>query len=180
MGRSDNAEESRCKKHPKHREYTGVCPFCLRERLSHLSSPSFSSSVTYPSSSSAAASSSPCLSDSDSDFSSLTTSPVHPATKRSRLALLLREGAGSNAEPLKKCRSLILVVGRGTEEDDDDDDEGKERENCSKKKKKKKQKKKRFWSKFLSGPSVGREGGCTLTHSKTLKERPATKWVLFS
>ncbi|XP_020094060.1 putative disease resistance protein RGA3 [Ananas comosus] len=30
------------------------------------------------------------------------------STKRSRLALLLREGAGSNAEPLKKCRSLIL------------------------------------------------------------------------
>nr|CAD1826938.1 unnamed protein product [Ananas comosus var. bracteatus] len=122
MGRSDNAEESRCKKHPKHREYTGVCPFCLRERLSHLSSPSFSSSVTYPSSSSATASSSP-------------------------------GSAGSNAEPLKKCRSLILVVGRG-KEDDDDDNEAKERENCSKKKKKK-QKKKRFWSKFLSGPSVG-------------------------
>lgn len=54
--------ESVCKKHPTHKQHQGVCPSCLRERLSHLCAssrrdtsivvvPSFSSSPYYSSSS---------------------------------------------------------------------------------------------------------------------------------
>jgi hypothetical protein len=38
MRRSD--WEDRCKRHPEHRLSRGVCPFCLRDRLAHLSASS--------------------------------------------------------------------------------------------------------------------------------------------
>ncbi|KAJ8479969.1 hypothetical protein OPV22_023696 [Ensete ventricosum] len=74
MGRPAK-EESRCKRHPKHRQSVGVCPFCLRERLSHLThSSSSSSSAAYLSSSSASSS---AYSTSDSDLSSYASTPPH-------------------------------------------------------------------------------------------------------
>ncbi|THU52647.1 hypothetical protein C4D60_Mb10t06140 [Musa balbisiana] len=80
MGRPAK-DEIRCKRHPKHRQSVGVCPFCLRERLSHLTHPSSSSSAVYLSSSSA--SSSP-YSTSDSDLSSYASTPPHHCDKKAR------------------------------------------------------------------------------------------------
>lgn len=73
---------------------------------------------------------------------------------------------------------MAFAIGRRKKE------EGKEKEREAKKGKEqeKKKKKKRFWFK-LSG-YISRRGrdeeGCSLTHSKTLKEKPSAKWVLFA
>lgn len=70
---------------------------------------------------------------------------------------------------------MAFAIGRRKKE------EGKEKEREAKKGKEK-EKKKRFWFK-LSG-YISRRGrdeeGCSLTHSKTLKEKPNDKWVLFA
>jgi hypothetical protein len=44
MRRSD--WEDRCKRHPEHRLSRGVCPFCLRDRLAHLSASSSATTTT--------------------------------------------------------------------------------------------------------------------------------------
>ncbi|KAK8578020.1 hypothetical protein V6N13_076692 [Hibiscus sabdariffa] len=43
MGLSECESRHGCKKHPHHQEKQGVCPSCLKERLSHL----YSSSSSY-------------------------------------------------------------------------------------------------------------------------------------
>ncbi|GAV83165.1 DUF740 domain-containing protein [Cephalotus follicularis] len=51
MGISDS--EVKCQKHPDHKQRKGVCPYCLRERLSQLNASSNKTSVIFaPSSSS--------------------------------------------------------------------------------------------------------------------------------
>ncbi|XP_072984966.1 uncharacterized protein [Typha latifolia] len=175
MGRS-SAEERRCKKHPKHKQSTGVCPFCLGEKLSRLASSSAFSSLTYASSSSASTS----AYSSDSELSSLAASPPRHDMKRARLSLLLKK----DLEPLTKSRSLIFVIGRRKEDYGEEviieKGKGKEKKEKKEKEKEKKEKRRRFWSKLLSTGSRRKEEGCSLSHSKTLKEKSGAKWVLFS
>ncbi|URE47104.1 hypothetical protein MUK42_25135 [Musa troglodytarum] len=180
MGRPAK-DESRCKRHPKHRQSIGVCPFCLRERLSHLthsSSSSSSSSAAYLSSSSA--SSSP-YSTSDSDLSSYASTPPHHCdVKRPKGWLLPKPRVPARGGKLTKSLSLVFVV-RSHEEDEKEqkilaDHKGKEKE-------KTKKKKSRFWSKLLSGSNGSpkkRMAGGALLHSHTFKEKPSPKLVLFA
>ncbi|RWW34837.1 hypothetical protein BHE74_00023945 [Ensete ventricosum] len=180
MGRPAK-EESRCKRHPKHRQSVGVCPFCLRERLSHLThSSSSSSSAAYLSSSSASSS---AYSTSDSDLSSYASTPPHHCdVKRPEGWLLPKPRVAARGGKLTKSLSLVFLV-RSHEEDEKEpkilaDHKGKEKEKMMKKKKKS-----RFWSKLLSG-SNGRQktrmAGGALLHSHTFKEKPSPKLVLFA
>ncbi|WOL08731.1 hypothetical protein Cni_G17484 [Canna indica] len=142
-----------CKRHPKHRQSTGVCPFCLREKLSHLI-PRSSNLAPYLSSSSSTSLSSYS---SDSDLSYASSPPR-------------RAKAGSK---LTKSQSLIIFAIRGRKED-------KVKERKGKGKEKVKKKKERFWTKLLNGKKKkegGGGGGGELLHSQTFKENPTAKWI---
>ncbi|EHA8586769.1 hypothetical protein COCNU_scaffold000912G000020 [Cocos nucifera] len=161
-------EETRCRRHPKHQS-KGVCPFCLRERLSGLVGSS--SSGTYACSSSV--SSSPYSS--DSDLSSSATTPPYHDLKRAKLSLLFKpRGDGGRlvgfSEPLTKSRSLAfaMVGNRKKEEDKAKEQEEKEK---GKEEKKKKKKKIKFWSRWFGGSWRSREDGGVSLHSRTIKER---------
>jgi len=154
MGRNYSTTQQRCKKHPSHKQSKGVCPSCLREKLSQLSSSS--SSTANHSNSSTYSSLSPCSD--DSDLSSPGSPSLHKmmAKNKSFSFLLMRS---SNHKPLmEKSRSLAFVV----EEEE----------------KKEKKKKKGFWSKLLLGKR--KEEDHHMLHLKTVKEKSSTKWVLFS
>ncbi|KAJ4793709.1 Piezo-type mechanosensitive ion channel component 2 [Rhynchospora pubera] len=191
MGRSES-DWNNCRKHPKHKNSTGVCPYCLRERLVHLSSPSISSFLNLACSTSA---SSTAYYSSESDLSSLAESPVHD--KIQKVKLLLKDDIQlgdelpmtKRGEALLKSRSLVHVtrirnellehedrrkvkVERGKKEKMEDDKEDK------------KEKKTRFWTKILKGgfrrEERAGEKSWALGHSRTLKERTAAKWVPFA
>ncbi|KAM0950498.1 putative protein OCTOPUS [Dioscorea sansibarensis] len=137
--------EGRCKRHPKHKQSRGVCPYCLRDRLSHLSASSSSSNTILTSSSSSSAYSS----DDDSELSSYAPSPPREDLRRLRL--------------MGKSLSMAFETRGDHEERSCKDDM---------KKKKKKKKKGGFWSKLLIGNSKRKEAaGAALFHSKTMKER---------
>lgn len=189
MGRSES-DRNNCRKHPRHKNSTGVCPYCLKERLAHLSSPTFSFLNLACSSS---AFSTPFYS-SESDLSSLAESPAHEKIQNAKIALLIKdERQLGNAfpikrnEPLLKSRSLIHVVGRKNELGDEDVrrlrvERGK-KEKMEDDKEEKKEKKTRFWSKILRGgmrrDQEKGEKKWVLEHSKTLKEKTSAKWVRF-
>ncbi|ONK75602.1 uncharacterized protein A4U43_C03F18620 [Asparagus officinalis] len=159
MGRGSSIMDQRCKKHPSHKQSKGVCPSCLREKLSHLSTLS-SSSTTNLSSSTTCSSLSP-YSLSDSNLSSIATAspPDNKIMTKTKSFSFLLKGLNSTSKPLKKSRSLAFVV-----------EEEKQRD---------KKKKGKFWSTLLRRRSKEEDGG--LTHSKTVKGRSsANKWMLFS
>ncbi|XP_009390278.2 uncharacterized protein LOC103976699 [Musa acuminata AAA Group] len=157
MGRSEI--DGRCRRHPEHRQSRGVCPFCLRDRLSQLSASSSATTTL----SSAAATSSP-----DTNLSSAAASPPSQVHNKG-LRLLLKPG------PLKKSRSLAFVIGRLR-----DEDKGKKKEEGKKEKDKKKRKKGgSFWSKMVLGSDRRKEVDGDMLHSRTMKEKIATKWALF-
>lgn len=188
MGRSES-DWKKCRKHPKHKNSTGVCPYCLKERLVHLASPSFSSILNLGCSTSA--SSTPYYS-SDSDLSSPAESPTDDRLQKAKLSLLLRDDIQlgdelptKRGEPLLKSRSLVHVVGRRNVFEEEErrkvkgKGKGKEKEEMERGKEKKAT---RFWSKFLKGGSKRVEKGeksWKLAHSRTLKEKPSAKWVPF-
>ncbi|CAL9117729.1 unnamed protein product [Musa textilis] len=175
MGRPET-RRSWCKRHPKHPQSTGVCPFCLRERLSRLSQCSSSSSsfVAYISSPWAPSSSS--SSGSVNPSSSASSPPRHRDVTRARVSFLLkRDTAASSA--LMKSRSLVVVV--GSREDEEKEKEtavgkGKEKETVEKKDK--------FWSWLLRGSKrrQNKEGNGDSLRPQTIKEKPSAKWILFS
>lgn len=101
-GRSNPA---RCMTHPKHRHAAGVCPFCLRDRLSRLSAGAAHESAS-------ASSSSPSSPSPSEETAAHSSSAQAPRTRRGSLALLLlhqEEGTGSEAAP-------ALAVGRQAEQ----------------------------------------------------------------
>lgn len=164
MGRS-RMEETRCKRHPKHQS-KGVCPFCVRERLSGLLAAS--SSGTYACSSSV--SSSPYST--DSDLSSSATTPPYHGLKRAKLSLLFKpRGDGGRlvgiSEPLTKSRSLAFALGGNRNKED------KHKEQEEKEKGKEKKNKRKFWSKLFgaSWSWRSREHGGVSLHSRTIKEK---------
>ncbi|KAF3320727.1 hypothetical protein FCM35_KLT14861 [Carex littledalei] len=180
MGRSDS-DRNNCRKHPKHKNSTGVCPYCLKERLVHLSSPPFSFFNLACSTSA----SSTLFYSSESDLSSLDESPMHEKIQNAKIMLLkddkqLRDALpikrGGVGEPLLKSRSLIHVVERKNEL------LRVERGNNEEDKEEKKEKKASFWLKFLGGGLRREEKGeksWSLRHSRTLKENTSAKWVRF-
>ena len=123
MGRnySTTMEQRYCKKHPSHKQSNGVCPSCLREKLSQLSASSSSATTTNHSRSSTYSSLSPC-----SDDSNLSSpgSPLHKMAKTRSFSFLPKR---SSRPVMEKSRSLAFVV------------------------EEKKKKKKGFWSKLFSG-----------------------------
>jgi len=97
---SKEADPARCRRHPKHRHAAGVCPFCLRDRLSRLSAAAAASGsgsaragAAYASASASAsssASSPPCSSWEETVAQSSSAQAPRPA-RRGSLALLLRQ-----------------------------------------------------------------------------------------
>ncbi|RWW73126.1 hypothetical protein BHE74_00019027 [Ensete ventricosum] len=147
MGRSEM--EERCRRHPEHRQSKGVCPFCLRDRLSQLAASS-SASTTLASS----ANSSP------PDPNSAVSSPPNQFPT----ARLLKH------RPLKKSRSLAFMIGRPGDENN-----GKKRE-VGKEKENKRRKEGRFWSKLLIGSDRRKEVD---DKTRTMKDNTTTKWTRF-
>ncbi|KAJ4750501.1 hypothetical protein LUZ62_032925 [Rhynchospora pubera] len=154
----------RCKSHPEHHLSKGVCPFCLRERLSHISASSSTTNTTHASSSST---NSPY-----STNSNLSAGAVVGATSSPPPAMVPSEGnTMKNSDMFQKSRSLAFDV---------DDEKIKEEIGQKHKDKLKKKKKKieRFFSKIIHGPSKKGESH-DLHHSRTMKEKSNPKWVPF-
>ncbi|CAN6178750.1 unnamed protein product [Urochloa humidicola] len=106
-GRSrPEADPARCRRHPKHRHDAGVCPFCLRDRLSRLSAAAAAAGANASRSSSSGSSSSSPYS-SWEETVAVSSGQVAPRPRRGSLGLLLRQegreaaaalAAGSRAE----------------------------------------------------------------------------------
>ncbi|KAF8404651.1 hypothetical protein HHK36_009539 [Tetracentron sinense] len=105
MGLSES--EVRCKKHPKHRQSAGVCSFCLRERLSQLSSSQNSTTMASSWSSSLYSSASSSSSSSCSSYSS-------PIQHHGSISFLI---SGNNG--LAKSRSMAFDPRNRVGEDTD-------------------------------------------------------------
>ncbi|XP_042493378.1 uncharacterized protein LOC122072982 [Macadamia integrifolia] len=147
MGWAESDKMS-CRKHPKHRQTPGVCSYCLREKLTKLSSASNSSGTGMEGSScSSSLSSSPYSSGATSSYSS----PFHDRFS----SFDGRGGVGYGL--FLKSRSLVSFVprmrkrSRNAVEATDDG----------------KNKKVGFWSKLLS--STGKKTKKMLLHSKTMR-----------
>lgn len=144
--------DHRCKIHPHHLEKQGVCPFCLRERLSRLSSASyrdFAASCTSPSLS---------FSPADNYSSASSSRSASPARNLKRNGSWVMRIVGSSSfmekfgtNGLKKSRSIAVIPANF--------DDGEEVKNGKKKKK-------GFWSKLIGfkGKSKG-----VLTHSTSMR-----------
>ncbi|KAJ3673733.1 hypothetical protein LUZ60_005725 [Juncus effusus] len=160
--------EDRCRRHPDHRLSKGVCPYCLRERLlTHLSASSSATNTTHASSDST--NNSVYSSNSNLSPGQVAASPP-PQTVVSNQ----KESLNPNSDQaLQKSRSLAFEIR-----------EAKEEERIGKKKKKKK-KIERFFSRIIHGHGHGsdqkkkKNESSDLFHSKTMKEKSSTKWVLF-
>ncbi|XVF59032.1 hypothetical protein PTKIN_Ptkin07bG0241400 [Pterospermum kingtungense] len=143
MGFSES--ERRCKNHPHHQEKQGVCPSCLRERLSRLCSASPTSPLSF----------------SPADDNSLASSS-HSASpaghhKRNGSWVMGIMGMGSlsfkeklGTKGLKKSRSVAVIP---RDFDDEEVKNGK--------------KKKGFWSKLLGFKRKNNKD--VLTHSTSMK-----------
>lgn len=120
-GRSRDADHARCRRHPKHRHEAGVCPFCLRDRLSRLSAAvaaSASARANAPASSlspSSGSSSSPCSSWEETVVA--LSSAQAPRPRRGSLGLLLRQ-EGREAAALAAGRHAEQQVRQHQEEDE--------------------------------------------------------------
>ncbi|XP_078164698.1 uncharacterized protein LOC144559521 [Carex rostrata] len=149
--------EDRCKIHPEHRLSKGVCPFCLRERLAHLSASSSTTNTTHASSSSRI---SPNSTNSNRSPGAASSPPP--------LVVPTKDSSVKSSDIFQKSRSLALDV-------NEKETTGQKHKDKIKKKKKKIE---RFFSKIIHGPSKKSEGH-DLHHSRTMKESSAPKWVLF-
>ncbi|GFY85866.1 hypothetical protein Acr_04g0006040 [Actinidia rufa] len=91
--------QTRCKKHPKHRQSPGVCSVCLGERLSQLSTGLRAKTTLVIKASS-------CTSSSSSSLSSLSSSgevsPVHHRFRKSRSLAFVVGARGEDREGKKK------------------------------------------------------------------------------
>ncbi|CAN6164583.1 unnamed protein product [Urochloa humidicola] len=108
-GRSrPEADPARCRRHPKHRHDAGVCPFCLRDRLSRLSAAA--AAAAGANASAASRSSSSGGSSSSSPYSSweetvaVSSGQVAPRPRRGSLGLLLRQEGREAAAALAAGR----------------------------------------------------------------------------
>ncbi|CAL4912997.1 unnamed protein product [Urochloa decumbens] len=172
--------EDRCKRHPEHRMSKGVCPYCLRDRLAHLSASSSATTTTRASSSSATT----------SPYSSGGSSPPphHAALSADVSSVHVVRGAASEgasfvnvaafSQPLMPTAARKHAAGRQQEEAKGNNSKGE----VKKKKSGKKKKIGRFLSRLVGADKrrpAGDGGGGELFHSKTMKEKSASKWVFF-
>ncbi|XWS33361.1 hypothetical protein CRYUN_Cryun22dG0075400 [Craigia yunnanensis] len=146
MGFSESSHG--CKNHPHHQEKQGVCPSCLRERLSRLCSASYKEANPR-----VAASCSPSPADYSSASSSNSASPARH--KRNGSWVMGITGSSSfmvkvGTNGLKKSRSIAFVPRNF---DDEEVKNGKK-------------KKKGFWSKLLRFKGKDKD---VLTHSTSMR-----------
>ncbi|CAD6209930.1 unnamed protein product [Miscanthus lutarioriparius] len=179
--------EDRCKRHPEHRMSKGVCPYCLRDRLAHLSASSSATTTTRASSSSATT----------SPYSSGGSSPPpHHAALSADVSSVHVVGAGSSfvdvsafSQPLmptsanKKKPPTTTTTTAGRQDEAAAQPARGNRAEVKRKKSGKKEKIGRFLSRLV-GAEKRRHGardgdGGELFHSKTMKEKTASKWVFF-
>ncbi|KAM0894699.1 hypothetical protein ACQ4PT_024328 [Festuca glaucescens] len=177
MRRSD--WEDRCRRHPEHRLSKGVCPGCLRDRLTHLSAASSATTTMTRYSNDSASTSSPY---------SFTGSPPpnhHAASLSADVSSVHVAGGGSSfvnvsafSQPLMPTATKKPAGGRR-----EDAARGKEGEAKKKKKSSSKKKIGRFLSRLVGSEKRWRTGdsdsGGELFHSSTMKEKSSTKWVFF-
>lgn len=178
--------EDRCKRHPEHRMSKGVCPYCLRDRLAHLSASSSATTTTRASSSSATT----------SPYSSGGSSPpAHHASLSADVSSVHVVAGGSSyvdvsafSQPLmptsgnkKKPPQTTTATTAGRKDEAARGTKGE----VKRKKSGKKKKIGRFLSRLVgaekrrhAGDGDGASGG-ELFHSKTMKEKTASKWVFF-
>lgn len=169
MRRSD--WEDRCKRHPEHRLSKGVCPYCLRDRLAHLSA---SSSATTTTRASSSASTSP--------YSAGSPLPHHAALSADVSAVHVVGGGSSfvNVAAFSQPLMPTSVKKPGRQEEASGREAGKGKE--VKKKSGKKKKIGRFLSRLVGAEKWRQTGdgdGGELFHSKTMKEKTSSKWVFF-
>ncbi|CAD6202412.1 unnamed protein product [Miscanthus lutarioriparius] len=174
--------EGRCKRHPEHRMSKGVCPYCLRDRLAHLSASSSATTTARASSSSATTSlysyggSSP---------------PPHHAALSADVSSVHVVGAGSSfvdvsafSQPLMPTSANKKPPPTTTGRQDEEAAQPVRGKGEVKRKKSGKNKKiGRFLSRLV-GAERRRHGardgdGGELFHSKTMKEKTASKWAFF-
>ncbi|KAG8073781.1 hypothetical protein GUJ93_ZPchr0006g42631 [Zizania palustris] len=168
--------EDRCKRHPEHRLSKGVCPYCLRDRLAHLSA---SSSATNTTRASSSATTSP-------SYSSGAGSPIrHAALSADVSSVHVVDGVSTFvnvaafSQPLMTS-SVNRKPAAGQEEPSREAAKGKKEE--AKRKKSSSSKKKkigRFLSRLVGAekrPQTGDGDGGELFHSKTMKEKTSHRW----
>ncbi|PWZ05260.1 hypothetical protein Zm00014a_017932 [Zea mays] len=172
--------EDRCNRHPDHRTSKGVCPYCLRDRLAHLSasaSASAAPTTRRASSSSSSATTSACSSGGSSPprhraALSADVSSVHVVAGSS-----FADAAASFSQPLmptsvsKKVPTTAAAAGRRDEAAQPARGEAEVR----------RKKIGRFLSRLIGAEKRRHtgDGGGELVHSKTMKEKTAFKWVFF-
>ncbi|KAL5218536.1 hypothetical protein ABZP36_019220 [Zizania latifolia] len=169
--------EDRCKRHPEHRLSKGVCPYCLRDRLAHLSA---SSSATTTTRASSSATTSP-------SYSSGAGSPTRHAALSADVSSVHVVDGGSSfvnvaafSQPLMPS-SVNRKPEAGQEEPSREAAKGNE-EVKRKKSGKKKKKIGRFLSRLVGAEKRRQTGdgdGGELFHSKTMKEKTSHRWVFF-
>ncbi|KAM3243887.1 hypothetical protein ACQJBY_055672 [Aegilops geniculata] len=165
MGKKlSKVDGARCRRHRRQGE-PGVCPLCLRERLSRLSP-----SATLPSVLARQASS--CCSDSDSDSEASSTEASTGASSASA-------SPGFHREIKRAARPSLLMRHERVVAVDGDETvlvmrRRRERPATS------------FWAKLLRAATGGKKAvdGCSLVHSRTTKAADgsspdATKWIIF-
>ena len=173
--------EDRCKRHPEHRMSKGVCPSCLRDRLAHLSASSSATTTTRASSSSATT----------SPYSSGGSSPPphHAALSADVTSVHVLGGAPSNgasfvnvaafSQPLMQTSIRKQPAGRQAEAAGREPSAKGNKGEGKKKKTGKKKKIGRFLSRLVGAEKRRHAGDGELFHSKTMKEKTASKWVFF-
>ncbi|KAF0911215.1 hypothetical protein E2562_007985 [Oryza meyeriana var. granulata] len=171
--------EDRCKRHPEHRLSKGVCPYCLRDRLAHLSA---SSSATTTTRASSSATTSPSYS------SGAGSPPPHHTELSADVSSVHVVGAGSSfvnvtafSQPLMPSSVNRKPAAGRQEEPGREAAKGKQQE-VKRKKSGKKKKIGRFLSRLVGADKRRQTGdgdGGELFHSKTMKEKTAHKWVFF-
>ncbi|KAL6645459.1 hypothetical protein ACP70R_017067 [Stipagrostis hirtigluma subsp. patula] len=170
--------EDRCKRHPEHRVSKGVCPYCLRDRLAHLSA---SSSATTTTRASSSATTSPYSSGGSSP-------PPHHVALSADVSSVHVFGAGASSagssfvnvaafsQPLMPTAAM-KPAGRQEEAGIREPVQGKGE--AKKKKSGKKKKIGRFLSRLVGAEKRRQTGDGELFHSKTMKDKSSSKWVFF-
>ncbi|CAN6198295.1 unnamed protein product [Urochloa humidicola] len=102
--RPEAADPARCRRHPKHRHDAGVCPFCLRDRLSRLSAAAAAAANAASRSSSSSGSSSSTPYSSWEETVAVSSGQVAPRPRRGSLGLLLRQEGREAAAALAAGR----------------------------------------------------------------------------
>ncbi|XP_040381449.1 uncharacterized protein LOC121054793 [Oryza brachyantha] len=162
VGKSKEADAARCRRHPKHRHSAGVCPFCLRDRLSRLSV-EVANAASSPSPPSSSVASSPC---SSSTTTGSAASAQAPPFRRARLGMLMRQ-----EEQRETTTTTAAAVGAGRDKEDAAAEEKKTKAAAAA------ARRNGFWARLqqqLQHGSWHRKDGCSMAHSKAVGGKCST------